>query len=193
MLQSSSHVLDTADATVSTHPEQEARSYLLHCLHSLSPLGTESIFYVWSLRSLFLQASVHLGPHLVSLVPCPGLLQEFCIYNLDLLFQPLFCSPDFCDFLFRFSYCMCMCVLPAWMYMHMYLVPEEVRGGHQISWTWSERPLWTAKWVLGTEPGSYARTSAFNLCTISSAPFPSFGWFVCFFFFLWGGGGRDLM
>ena len=111
MFHPSSHVLDSADATVSTHPEQEPRSYrpFLCCPHSRSFGDRVHFFYVWDLKSLFLQASVHLGPWF----PCWGISKSSVSTICYLLFQPLICAPDFYDFLFRFSDFMCIHVLPA--------------------------------------------------------------------------------
>jgi hypothetical protein len=184
MLHPSSHVLDSADATVSTHPEQEPRSYLpfLCCPHSRSFGDRVHFFYVWDLKSLFLQASVHLGPWF----PCRGISKSSVSTICYLLFQPLICAPDFYDFLFRFSDFMCIHVLPAWMYMH-YICTCSCRGQKRASHLLDLALETVVSPYVGarTEPESCATTNASKLCVISSAPFPTFGWFVCFdFFFL---------
>lgn len=56
------------------------------------------------------------------------------------------------------------CVLPACVLCvpHTFLVPTEVKRGHQISWIWSYGWLWANMWVLGVEYRSSARTSSLN-------------------------------
>lgn len=57
----------------------------------------------------------------------------------------------------------CICVPFA------YLVPTEVRGGHQILLIWSYRWLGTTMWSLGTKARPAARAARLNSCAVSPA------------------------
>jgi hypothetical protein len=54
---------------------------------------------------------------------------------------------------------------------YVYLVPVEIRRRHQSPWTWSNRWLSPAMWVLRLELGSPARAAnAFNFWALSLGP-----------------------
>ena len=59
--------------------------------------------------------------------------------------------------------CMCLCI-PC-----VYLVPVDIRGGHQVALTWNYKWLWATILLLETEHGSVARAvSGLNWWAISS-------------------------
>ena len=61
------------------------------------------------------------------------------------------------DFFFAFCFCFCFACMSVW--------------GCQITWHHSYRHLWTAMWILETEPGTSRRAaSALDLWAISPAP-----------------------
>lgn len=58
--------------------------------------------------------------------------------------------------------------LSVWMYVFAYVVPKEVRRGHQITWNLSYRLLTMTLWILGVMCGySEGVVSIFNLWNIS--------------------------
>ena len=61
------------------------------------------------------------------------------------------------DFFFAFCFCFCFACMSVW--------------GCQITWHHSYRHLWTAMWILETEPGTSRRAaSALDLWAISPTP-----------------------